>query len=124
MPPAGAAKSLRCVSIRPEVQAPFVLSAVMLRWLLPSTETFFVELLMVSTSPVPQLAGPPGELVPVSSIQILDEGALTAVPAKLSRHTVVQLPGGGVGVEIGPVVGVAVGLTGVGVGVGVETPVP
>ncbi len=45
---------------------------------------------MVSTSPVPQLAGPPGALVPVSSIQFDDEGAVLAAPAKLSLHTVDQ----------------------------------
>ena len=60
-PPAGAAKSVRWVSIRPEVQLPGgvpdrlddqVAAAVLV--------DVGVLLVIVSTSPVPQLAAPPG----------------------------------------------------------------
>jgi hypothetical protein len=35
------------------------LTAVIFRWLLPSSATLFVEFVIVSTSPVPQFAAPP-----------------------------------------------------------------
>src|SRR5437879_6261476 len=97
MPPAGAAKSERCVSMRPDVQFPAPSSsAVMFRWPLPSTETFAVDEEADSTSPVPQSAGPPGELWPVSSIQLADDGAVPEFPVKVSCHTRFQSGGGGV----------------------------
>src|SRR5260370_33080332 len=93
MPPAGAAKSERCVSIRPEVQLPDASRrAVMARWLLPSTETFAVEFEAASTSPVPQFAGPPTELWPVSRIQFAADGEVPAAPPKVSLQTGVQVP--------------------------------
>src|ERR1700726_2864019 len=92
-PPGGAAKSLRCVSSRPEVQALPELSAVMSRWPLPSRWTLLAEPVIVSTSPVPQLAAPLAEVVPVRVIQLAEDGAEPADPAKLSLHTGVQ-PGG------------------------------
>src|SRR5579875_3440999 len=106
IPPAGAAKSERCDSMRPEVQAPLSSSAVMSRWPLPSRCTFEVEFDIVSTSPVPQFAGPPGALVPVSSIQSAAGGALFAAPLKFAFQTVVQFSGGMV---LGPVDGVGLG---------------
>jgi hypothetical protein len=61
LPPAGAAKSVRCVSIRPLVQLPPPSrTGRMTRWPPPSWKTFWVLLVIVSTSPVPQLAAPPG----------------------------------------------------------------
>src|ERR1700759_4028925 len=97
MPPAGAAKCERWVSMRPEVQFPAPSSrAVMFRWPLPSTETFAVDEEADSTSPVPQSAGPPAELCPVSSIQLAEEGAVPAEPPKVSCHTRFQEGGGGV----------------------------
>src|SRR5947209_11361641 len=96
-PPAGAAKSERCVSMRPDVQFPELSSrAVMFRWPLPSTETFAVEEEADSTSPVPQSAGPPAELWPVSSIQFDEDGAVPEVPPKVSCQTRFQFGGGGV----------------------------
>ena len=67
-PPAGAAKLSATVSIRPEVQLPPELTGVMFRWPLPSRDTFAVEFVLLSTSPVPQLAAQPLPLywVPVS----------------------------------------------------------
>src|SRR6185312_14686002 len=108
IPPAGAAKSERWDSIRPEVHEPPEDRAVISRWPLPSRCTFEVEFDMVSTSPVPQLAGPPGELVPVSSIQSEDEGALPAAPPKLAFQTVFQFSAGMDVPELG--VALAVGL--------------
>ena len=58
-PPAGAEKLLDTVSIRPDVQDPPEFTGVMLRWPLPSSETFAVEFVLRSTSPVPQLAAQP-----------------------------------------------------------------
>ena len=67
-PPAGASKLSLVVSIRPEVQEPPELAAVMFRWPLPSSDTFAVELVLLSTSPVPYWAVHPAPLywVPVS----------------------------------------------------------
>jgi len=58
-PPAGAAKSVRCVSTRPDSRRRRC-SGGDLQVPPPSSATLFVELVMVSTSPVDQLAGPPG----------------------------------------------------------------
>ena len=52
-PPAGAAKLSAVVSIRPEVQDEPDFTAVMFRWPLPSSDTLAVELVLLSTSPVP-----------------------------------------------------------------------
>ena len=56
------------VSIRPEVQLVPAFTGVMFRWPLPSSATFVVEFVLLSTSPVPQLAVHPLPLywVPVS----------------------------------------------------------
>lgn len=52
---------MRLVSMRPDVQLPAALRiGVMRRLPLPSSETLDVLFVIVSTSPVPQLAGPPG----------------------------------------------------------------
>ncbi len=60
-PPTGAAKSVRWVSTRPEVQLPPAsLIGLMTRWPWPSWNTLAVLLVTVSTSPVPQLPAPPG----------------------------------------------------------------
>jgi hypothetical protein len=107
IPPAGAAKLEFCDSMRPEVHAPLESSAVMSRWPLPSRWTFEVELDIVSTSPVPQLAGPPGALVPVSSIQSDEEGAVPAAPPRFAFQTVFQFSGG---IVVGPEDGVDVGV--------------
>ena len=60
-PPAGAAKVL-AVSIRPEVQRRPDFTGLMSRWPWPSSDTFAVERVADSTSPVPQLAGQPEPL--------------------------------------------------------------
>src|SRR5690348_5005920 len=61
LPPAGAAKSVRCVSTRPLVQLPAPSrSGLMTRWPPPSRKTFCVLFVMFSISPVPQFAAPPG----------------------------------------------------------------
>src|SRR5262245_31703609 len=61
LPPVGAAKSVRWVSTRPEVQCPEASRiGLTTRCPAPSRTTFAVLLVMVSTSPVPQLAAPPG----------------------------------------------------------------
>ena len=67
-PPAGASKLSLVVSIRPDVQDPPELTAVMFRCPLPSSDTFAVELVLFSTSPVPYWAVHPVPLywVPVS----------------------------------------------------------
>src|SRR5260370_38514450 len=96
MPPAGAAKSERWVSMRPEVQLPEPSRrAVMPRCPLPSRLTFAVEFDIDSTSPVPQFAGPPGELCPVSKIQSEEGGDVPAPPPRLAFQTGVQVGGGG-----------------------------
>jgi hypothetical protein len=53
LPPGGAAKSARVLSMRPEVQVPPLLRALMTRWPVPSRYTFWVELVVCSFSPVP-----------------------------------------------------------------------
>src|SRR5713226_900053 len=60
-PPDGGWKSVRCVSMRPDVQLPAP-SRIGLTASLPSPVryTFAVLLVSVSTSPVPQLPAPPG----------------------------------------------------------------
>ncbi len=67
-PPAGAVKLSATVSIRPEVHELPDLTGVMFRWPLPSSATLAVELVLDSTSPVPQFAVQPVPLywVPVS----------------------------------------------------------
>ena len=61
LPPAGGWKSVRRVSIRAEVQWPAASrSGVIARWPAPSMLTLAELLVIVSTSPVPQLAAPPG----------------------------------------------------------------
>ncbi len=95
-------KSVRCVSTRPDVQLPAPsLMALMASLPVPSRETLAVEALMVSTSPVPQFAAPPGYWVPVRRSQFAPEGEVPAAPSKSSFQTSVQLPGGGVGVTVG-----------------------
>lgn len=63
---------------------------------LPSSETLLVLFVIVSTSPVPQLAGPPGYEVPVAYCQLEVFTPVPALPVKSSRKTCVQ-PAGGVG---------------------------
>ncbi len=53
-PPVGAAKVLAVVSIRPEVQPPPDFTGLMRRCPRPSSDTFAVEGVADSTSPVPQ----------------------------------------------------------------------
>src|SRR5690242_2700556 len=85
--------------MRPEVQLPAESrSGVMRRLPLPSSETLLVLLVIVSTSPVPQLAGPPGYEVPVLYCQLELLTPVPAAPVKSSRKTCVQ-PDGGVGAE-------------------------
>jgi len=61
LPPVGAAKSVRWVSIRPDVQLPDESRiGLITRLPLPSWYTFCVESVIRSISPVPQLAAPPG----------------------------------------------------------------
>jgi hypothetical protein len=61
LPPAGAARSVRWVSIRAEVHAPEALRiGVMRRLPAPSRLTLAGLLVIVSTSPVPQWGAPPG----------------------------------------------------------------
>jgi hypothetical protein len=61
LPPAAAAKSVRWVSMRPLVHWPEPLRiGLMTRLPAPSWYTFWVLLVIVSTSPVPQLGAPPG----------------------------------------------------------------
>ena len=65
MPPAGAPKSVRCVSTRPDVQPAVGLlpecRALITSWPEPFWKTFAVLVVADSTSPVPQLpAGQPG----------------------------------------------------------------
>src|SRR4051794_8317906 len=99
LPPAGGWKSVRVVSIRPEVQWPLASrTGVMRRLPLPSSATLPVLFVIVSTSPVPQLAGPPGYEVPVSYCQLEVETPVPAEPLKSSRKTWLQ-PAGGVGAE-------------------------
>src|SRR4051794_36913765 len=65
LPPAGAAKSVRWVSTRPEVHAPEELRiGLITRWLGPSWDTLAGVLVMGSASPVPPVGAPPGELGP------------------------------------------------------------
>src|SRR5258708_27939132 len=89
-PPAGAAKSSRWVSTRPEVQAPLLSSAVRSRWPLPSRCTLLVEFVIVSTSPSPHWAAPVADVVPVLVIQFADDGADPDRRAMLSFHTGVE----------------------------------
>src|SRR3984885_1817618 len=98
-PPAGAAQSSRCPALDPPRES----RAVMSRWPWPSRSTLLVELVIVSTSPVPQLAAPVAEVVPVSSIQFAADGADPADPAKSSLHTGVQAGGGAPVPEPAPV---------------------
>src|SRR4051794_37494876 len=97
LPPDGGWKSVRLVSMRPEVHLPAASrTGVMRRLPLPSSETLLVLLVIVSTSPVPQLAGPPGYEVPVAYCQLEVFTPVPALPVKSSRKTCVQ-PDGGVG---------------------------
>ena len=90
--PAAGAKSLRWVSMRPEVQLPAPSrTARMLNRPAPSRKTLFVEALAVSTEPVPQFGAPPGYWVPVRSSQLAADGEVLAGPVKSSVHSVVQL---------------------------------
>src|SRR5690242_11794213 len=99
LPPAGGWKSVRLVSMRPEVQLPAALrTGVMRRLPLPSSATLLVLLVIVSTSPVPQFAGPPGYEVPVAYCQLEVLTPVPAVPLKSSTKTWDQ-PVGGVGAE-------------------------
>ncbi|CAL2069576.1 protein of unknown function [Streptomyces murinus] len=109
LPPAGGWKSVRVVSIRPEVQLPDASRrGVMSRSPLPSRETLLVLDVIDSTSPVPQLPAPPGYEVPVSNCQLEVLTLLPAAPSKSSRNTCDQ-PEGGAGAEAsaGPVAAVA-----------------
>ena len=83
-PPAGAAKSVRWDSMRPEVQLPPLFSAVRLRWPLPSRAT--LAGVFVSTSPVHGF-GPPGA-VDAGSRSSCGRRAVPAAPGKLSVQTV------------------------------------
>jgi hypothetical protein len=61
LPFAGGSKSARRVSMRPEVQLPAPSrTGVMRRLPVPSSDTLVVLAVIVSTSPVPNPAGPPG----------------------------------------------------------------
>src|SRR5262245_36717750 len=89
--------------MRPEVQRPAPSrSAVMFSLPAPSSATLAVELLAVSTEPVPQLAAPPGYCVPVRISQFALAGDELAGPSKVSCQTVVQ-PGSGSGGGVLPV---------------------
>src|SRR5256885_2311591 len=83
-PPAGAPKSERCVSMRPDVQ-PLVgfeplWSARMTRCPAPSWNTFAVLLVIVSISPVPKIP------VPVSYLQFAPLTPVPPAPVKSSLH--------------------------------------
>ena len=65
---------------------------------LPSSATLSVLFVIVSTSPVPQSAGPPGYAVPVAYCQLEVFTPVPAAPLKSSTKTWVQ-PDGGVGAE-------------------------
>src|SRR2546421_2464124 len=94
-PPAAAWKSLRPVSIRPDVHWPEPSrTGVIRRFPDPSSATLLVLFVMVSTSPVPKLAGPPGYEVPTSYCQ-LPPTWLPAAPLKSSLKTRFQPDGGG-----------------------------
>lgn len=73
-------------------------SGVIFRLPLPSSATLLVLLVIVSTSPVPQLAAPPRYDVPRSYCQLEVLTPVPAAPLKSSRKTCVQ-PEGGVGAE-------------------------
>src|SRR4051794_190129 len=95
--PGAAWKSVRWVSRRPEVQLPAPSRiALMLSLPAPSRYTLAVLLLAVSTSPVPQLAAPPGNCVPVRRSQLAAAGEVLAPPSNVSCQTVLQ-PGSWVG---------------------------
>src|ERR1700732_3966679 len=93
-PPAGAPTLAEVVWMRLDVHEPPWFSAVRSRLPLPSRYPLFVELVMVSISPVPKLE--PG---PVSYCQ-LDDGALCAGPVKSAPNPADQ-PGGGAGTAAG-----------------------
>lgn len=96
LPPEGGWKSVRLVSMRPEVQRPAESrSGVMRRLPFPSSETLLVLFVIVSTSPVPQFAGPPGYEVPVAYCQLLVLTPVLAAPVKSSRNTCDQPAGEG-----------------------------
>src|SRR6266511_4369280 len=96
VPPAGGWKSERCVSMRPEVQRPAPSRCgVMRRLPAPSSDTLAVLSVMVSTSPVPKFAGPPGYEVPVVYRQFPVLTRLPAAPLKSSRKTWLHPAGGG-----------------------------
>lgn len=77
--------------MRPEVQLPAESRiGVIRRFPLPSSETLLVLFVIVSISPVPQLAGPPGYEVPVAYCQLVVETPVPAVPLKSSTKTCVQ----------------------------------
>src|SRR5262245_41163961 len=87
-PPDGGLKFVRTVSIRAELHWPEALrTGVMRRLPVPSWRMFVVLLVYVWISPVPQLAGPPGYDVPVSMIQLADEGSVLFAPVKSSLQT-------------------------------------
>ncbi len=86
---------MRVVSIRPEVQLPEASRrGVISRLPLPSSATLFVLDVIVSTSPVPQFAAPPGYEVPVSYCQSAVFTAEPAAPLKSSMKTWSQPEGG------------------------------
>src|SRR5262245_5069655 len=98
--------------------------ALMFRWPLPSKKTLAVEALAVSTSPVPQLAAPPGYCVPVRRSQLAADGEVFAAPSKLSDQIVTQFPLGVVAVAVGVFVGPGEVAVRVGVVVAVAPPEP
>lgn len=80
--------------MRPEVQLPASSRCgVMRRFPPPSSETLLGEEVIVSISPVPQLAGPPGYEVPVSYCQSAVFTPEPAAPSKSSAKTCVQPDG-------------------------------
>lgn len=82
--------------MRPEVQLPAPSRCgVMRRLPPPSSETLLGDDVIVSISPVPQLAGPPGYEVPVSYCQFAVFTPEPAAPSKSSAKTCVQPDGGG-----------------------------
>ncbi len=104
-------KSVRLVSMRPDVQLPAASRrGVMRRLPLPSRATLSLLDVIVSISPVPQLAGPPGYDVPVAYCQFAVFTPDPAGPSKSSAKTWVQPAGGGgaAAVADGPVTAVAV----------------
>src|SRR6478735_12119161 len=87
-PPAGGRKVDAADSTRAEVQLPAVSRCGVMYRLPFRTSTFSGRSVIVSISPVPKLAGPPGYEVPVVSNHLFGSGS--PLPEKSSRKTVRQ----------------------------------